>query len=225
MMTQPGPSPVDVYLAELATSLPRGRAARDLLDEVRDYLYEATAAGESAGACRETAEREAVRQLGSVAELAPLFRTAAIVCDARRQAKRQLLGALLLVSWGVGVSHLLPAVLGQLTLPAQPPPVTHAAAVALLAPSLLLLGLSRAPWPWWDARWLAWLVRARALASWLFQLGMAACTAMLTHPVALLSGSSHLWLAAGALGGHLVAGFLVPIAGGCRLIGTLTRRQ
>lgn len=222
-MTQHDPSPVDAYLAELAAALPRGRAARDLLDETRDHLCEATAAGVSAGACREAAEREAVRHLGSVAELAPPFRTAAVVCDARRQAQRQLLGALLLVGWGLGVSH---GALGLLALPAQPPPATHAAAAgALLAPALLLLGLSRTPWPWRDARWLACLVRVRALASWLFQLGMAACAALLAHPAALLSDSPHLWLAAVALGGHLVAGILVPVAGTHRLLGSPTRRQ
>ena len=225
-MMQPGPAPVDVYLEELAASLPRSRAARDLLDEIRDHLYEAAAAREAAGACREAAEREAVRELGTVTELAPEFRTAAAVCDARRQANRQLLGALLLASWGAGVFHLLPAVHEQLTITAPPLPATHLAVAAgsLLCPSLVLLGLSRAPWPWRDARWLAWLVRARTVASWLFQLGLPVSAAMVAQPVALLSSSPHLWLVAGALGGHAVAGFLVPTSSVCRLVGAIARR-
>lgn len=224
-MTRPALSPVDAYLDQLAAALPRGCAARDLLDEVRNHLCDATAVGVSAGVGREDAEREAVRSLGSVAELTPQFRTAVVVCDARRQARRQLLGALLLVGWGTVIAHLLPAVLGLLTSLVQPPPATHAAAGVLLGPSLLLLGLARAPWPWQDARWLAWVVRARALASWFFQLGMAACAALLAYPFAMLSDSPHRWLAAGALGGHLVAGFLVPLAGACRLLNILTRRR
>jgi hypothetical protein len=216
------PTPIDAYLAELAAALPRGRAARDLLDEAREHLHEAAAAGESAGACREDAEREAVREFGG-AELAPLFRTAAIVCDARRQVVRQLLGALLLIGWGVVIAHLLPATLGLPTLAVLPPATTHAAAGVLLGPSLLLLGLARAPRTWQDGRWLAWLVGARAVAGWLFQLGMAACAALLALPLAAVSDAPHQWSAAGALGGHLVASFLVPIAGACRFLAILDR--
>ena len=224
-MTPPTRSPVEAYVDELAAALPRGRAARDLLDEVRDHLGDATAAGEAAGIRREDAEREAVRALGSVAELSPQFRAAAVVCDARHQALRQLLGILLLVVWSSVVSHLLPAMLGLLPQPVRPPPATHAAAGALLGPSLLLLGLSRAPWPWRDARWLERLARIRVLASWLFQPGMATCAALLAHPVALASDAPHLWLAASALGGHLVASLLMPIAGAGHRLGTLIRRR
>jgi hypothetical protein len=224
-MTRPARSPADAYLDELAATLPRGRASRDLLDEMRDYLCEATAAGESAGVGRDAAEREAVRGLGSVEELAPQFRAAAVVCDARQQALRQLLGILLLVGWSAIVAHLLPAALGRLALPMRPPTATHAAAGALLGPSFLLLGLTCAPWPWHDARWLAWLARSRALASWLFQPSMAACAALLAHPVASAFDTPHLWLAASALGGHLVAIRLVPIAGADHLLGRLTRRR
>ncbi len=224
-MMQPGPAPVDVYLEELAASLPRSRAARDLLDEIRDHLYESAEAREAAGFSREAAEREAVRDLGTVAELVPDFRTAAVVCDARRQANRQLLGALMLATWGVSVFHLLPAVHGLFTITAPPHPVALVVAGTLLCPSLVLLGLSRTPQLWWDTRWLAWLVRARRLASWLFQLGLPASAAMMAYPVALLSGSPHLWLVAGALGGHAVAGFLVPTLSVCQLVGAITRRQ
>lgn len=224
-MTPPTRSPVAAYVDELAATLPRGRASRDLLDEIRDYLCEATAAGESAGVGRDAAEREAVRSLGSVAELAPQFRAAAVVCDARQQALRQLLGILLLVGWSGIVAHLLPAAIGRLAPPMRPPTATHAAAGALLGLSLLLLGLTCTPWPWRDARWLARLARSRALASWLFQLGMAACAALLAHPVAPMFDTPHLWLAASALGGHLVAIFLVPIAGAGHLLGHLTQRR
>ncbi len=203
-------SPIETYLAELAAGLPASRAARDLLDEAGDHLYEAAAAGEAAGAGREAAEREAVREFGRVAELAPGFRTVAVVCDTRRQANRQLLGILVLASWGASALHLLPMAHGQAPGPAPPWPVALVAAATLLCPSLLLLGLSHTPWPWWGARWLAWLVRARTLASWLFGLGLPACAAMVAHQTALLLSAPHLWLAAGALGGHLVASYLVP---------------
>jgi len=224
-MMQPGPAPVDVYLEELAASLPRSRAARDLLDEIRDHLYEAAEAREAAGFSREAAECEAVRDLGTVTELAPEFRTAAEVCDARRQANRQLLGTLMLGTWALSVFHLLPAMQGQLTMPALLLPATHVVAGALLGPSLLLLGLSRTPRLWWDARWLAWLVKVRTVASWLFQLGLPVSSAMLAHPVALISGSPHLWLVAGALAGHLVAGVLVPPLSARHLLGAIIRGQ
>lgn len=222
-MTQETPSPIDAYLAALGAALPGDGAADDLLDEVRDHLYEATAVGESAGAGRETAEREAVRHLGGVAALAPHFRAAAVVCDARRQANRQLLGVLLLVGWGASACHLLPAVLGQFAPATRPLPVTHAAVGMLLGASLLLLGFSRAPWPWRDARRLAWLEMARRLARWLFQLGLPTCAAMLAQPVGLVSGSPHLWLVAGALGGHLVAGALASPSWIRRHLGALIR--
>lgn len=227
-MTRPDCAPTDAYLAELAASLPRGRAARDLLDEIRDHLYEATAARQAAGSSREAAEREAVRELGTVAELAPDFRTAAVVCDARRQANRQLLGVLLLATWGAGAFHLLPTVHGHLTMPGPPWPVALVAVGTLLCPSLVLLGLSRTPRLWWDARWLAWLERARTVAGWLFQLGLpASCamSAMVAYSGALSAGSPHLWLVGGAFAGHLVAGVLVPILGARHFVGAITRRQ
>jgi len=195
------------------------------LDEIRDHLYEAAEAGEVAGAGREAAERAAVRDLGTVAELAPDFRTAAMVCDARRQANRQLLGAPLLAAWGAGIFHLLPAVHGSFTITAPPHLVALVVAGTLLCPSLILLGLSRAPRLWWDARWLAWLVRARTLASWLFQLGLPASAAMMAYPIALLSDPPHLWWVAGALGGHLIAGLLVPTLSARHVVGAITRRQ
>jgi hypothetical protein len=210
-MSRPKPPAIDAYLEALAASLPRSRAARELLDEARDHLSEAAAAREVAGAGREAAEQAAVREFGEVAELAPGFRTVAVVSDARRQATRQLLGVLVLAGWIASTFHLIPVAHGPLPEPARPHPVALVAVITLLGPSLLLLGLSRTPWPWWGGQWLAWLIRARTLASWLFQLGLPVSAAMVAHQVALLFGGPHLWLAAGALGGHLVANFLVPV--------------
>jgi len=224
-MTRPGRRPVDAYLEELAASLPRSRAARDLLDEIRDHLCEAAEAGEVAGVTREAAEREAVRDLGTVAELAPDFRTAALVCDARRQANRQLLGTLMLATYCVGVFHLLPAIDGLFTVTAPPHPVALVVAGTLLCPSLVLLGLSRATRLWWDPRWLAWLIRTRTATTWLFQLGLPASATMMAHPVAQLSDSPHLWLVAGALGGHLIAASLVPTLSTRHVVGGSTRHR
>jgi hypothetical protein len=207
-------SPAAAYLADLEASLPRGHATRDLLDEIRDHLAEAVEAREARGCSREAAEHEAVRELGTVAELAPEFRTAAVVCDARRQANRQLLGASLLAVFGCVVFHLLPGLMAAMhEQPTALRPILAVTVVAvgvLFLPSLALLGLSRTPQTWSDARWLAWLLRVQTAASWLFQLGLPVTSAMVAHPVALLAGSPHLWVVAGAVAGHLVAGVMVP---------------
>lgn len=227
-MMRAGRSFADVYLADLESTLPRSHATRDLLDEVRDHLAEAVAAREAQGCSREVAEREAIDELGTVAELAPEFRTAALVCGARRQANRQLLAAVLLAVFGAGVFHLLPGLMA--TMHEQPSalrPILAVTAVALgvlFVPSLVLLGLSRAPWAWSDGRWLTWLVRIQTAATWLFQLGLPATSAMVAHPVALLAGSPHLWLVAGALAGHVVAGIIVPTPG-TRLLNSLLARR
>ncbi len=214
----PGTPSIDAYLAELAASLPRGPAARDLLDEARDHLHDAAAAHEAAGACRAVAERKAVCEFGGVAELGPGFRAVTVVSDARRLAVRQLIGALVLGAWVGSVWHLIPLAEIALPTPGLAHPVAITAALTLLCPSLLLLALSRTPWPWQDARWLDWLDRARRVASWLFQLGLPISAAMTAHQLALSLGAAHLWLGAGALGGHLVACLLAPPASARQLL-------
>jgi hypothetical protein len=221
-------SPADAYLADLEASLPGGRAARDLLDELRDHLAEAVAAQQADGCSREAAEHAAIREIGTVAELTPEFRVAALIGDARRQANRQLAGAMLLAVCAFSVFHLLPGLMAALH--AQPSAlrpilvVTITAAGVLFFPALVLLGLSQTPRAWSDARWLAWLVRVQTAASWLFQLGLPATSAMVAHPVSLLSGSPHLWLVAGALAGHLVAGVITPTPASRLLHSILLRR-
>jgi hypothetical protein len=227
-MKQAGHSPADSYLSELEASLPRGRGSQDLLDEIRDHLAEAVAARQARGSSREAAEQEAVRELGTVVELAPEFRTVAVVCDARRQANRQLLGASLLAVSGCVVFHLLPGLMAAMhEQPTALRPILAVTVVAvgvLFLPSLALLGLSRTPQTWSDARWLAWLLRVQTAASWLFQLGLPVTSAMVAHPVALLAGSPHLWLVAGAVAGHLVAGLMVPTLGTRFLHSAIARR-
>jgi uncharacterized membrane protein len=223
-MTRSGPPSVEEYLAELAAALPRSHAARDLLDEIREHLNEAVAAGEAAGACRETAEQQALRELGSVAELAPDFRTVAVVCEARRQANRQLLGVAMLAAWITLVFHLIPVLHAALVESGLAVPVAVTAVAMLLGPSLLLLGYSRTSWPWRGSRWLCWLVRGRTVASWLFQVGLPLSVAMVAHQIALL-GWPHLWLAVAAVGGYAVARALVPAPGLRQLIGTVARRR
>src|SRR5256885_1015170 len=78
------------------------------LEGARDPLDDAAGAHEIAGRSREDAEYEAVREFGAVAELASGFRTVAVVTDARRQAMRQLVGALVLAAWVGSVWHLIP---------------------------------------------------------------------------------------------------------------------
>jgi hypothetical protein len=224
-VNRPVSRPVEEYLVRLAASLPTSRTARELLDEIRDHLDEAVAAGEAAGASREAAELQAVRELGSVTELAPDFRTVAIVCEARRQANRQLVGVLVLAAWILSVFHLVPTTHTVIFESGHPWPVAMTAVATLLGPSLLLLGFSRTSWPWRGARWLAWLSRARTVASCLFQLGLPASSAMVAHQVALLLGGPHLWLAAGAVGGHVVASVLVPTTGLRQLAGGIARRR
>lgn len=154
------PAPIEAYLAGLAAALPPGRAARDLLDEAREHLHEARAAGEAAGLARADAEREAVREFGGLAELAPQFRAAAVVGDAHRQARRQLLGALLLAVCFPAILHLLPGLAAGIVSSAHRLTAAHAALGAALGSSLVLLGLSRLPRPWRDPQWLTRLDHA-----------------------------------------------------------------
>lgn len=221
-MAQRETAPIERYLADLAAVMPPGGTARELLDEVRDHLHEATDAREAAGADRDTAAREAAREFGGGAALAAQFRAAVVVGDARRQAVRQLAGGALLLADGFGALHLLDGALGQPD--AQPAPaLAHAAALAALGPAFLLLWCSRAAWPWRDARRLAWLDGLRALASWLFQPGVVACAVLLASLATRLTGAPHHWAAVTALGSHIIACALVPIAGAAHLPRIFTR--
>ncbi|WP_043192538.1 hypothetical protein [Streptomyces sp. NRRL F-2664] len=114
-----GVDPVEARVAELAAVLHGiGRAKSRMLAELREGLLDATAelvpAGEHDDAAVREAAEEAVRQFGSVAELAPAFQRELTVVQARQTARRILpLAPLLLVGWyvltaGGPAAHRLP---------------------------------------------------------------------------------------------------------------------
>ena len=75
------------YIAELDAALagPR-RARRDLLQEARDHLTDATDAYLRGGYDRPEAERQAVADFGTVDEVAPAFQTTLAVAASRQTA-------------------------------------------------------------------------------------------------------------------------------------------
>ncbi|WP_327638880.1 permease prefix domain 1-containing protein [Kribbella sp. NBC_00482] len=79
--------PIDEYLAALSKELwgPRRRKA-DLLAEARDHLTDATEAFEADGLDRYDAEKHAVAEFGTLAEVAPGYRADLAVSQSRRTA-------------------------------------------------------------------------------------------------------------------------------------------
>jgi hypothetical protein len=79
--------PIDAYVASLRSALrgPRGAKA-DLVSEARDSLADAAARYEEDGLDRAVAERLAVDEFGSVAELAPDYQRELALAQGRRTA-------------------------------------------------------------------------------------------------------------------------------------------
>jgi len=91
---------IDAYVAELDGALrgPR-RAKADLLAEARDSLVDAAEAYDRRGVGRAVAERRAVREFGTVDEIAPEYQTELALAQGRRTA--------LLVFVVVGLQYLI----------------------------------------------------------------------------------------------------------------------
>jgi hypothetical protein len=80
-------SAVDVYLADLRAAIPGPSwTRRDLLREAGDHLEDATAAYAEAGYTATEAEALALRDFGSVDDIAPGFRDTVAIDGARRTA-------------------------------------------------------------------------------------------------------------------------------------------
>jgi hypothetical protein len=82
---RPVTSTIDAYVAELDAALlgPR-RAKIDLLTEARDSLVDAAEAFESGGTDRIRAEREAVREFGTLGEIVPGYQAELAIAQGRR---------------------------------------------------------------------------------------------------------------------------------------------
>lgn len=78
-------SPLDDYVSELDAAL-RGtrRVKRELIQEARDHLVDATDAYETGGAPRLEAERRAVREFGDVRAIAPGYQAVLSASQGRR---------------------------------------------------------------------------------------------------------------------------------------------
>lgn len=217
-MTQADAPAVEAYLDELAACLPRNVATRELLEETREHLLEATFAYQQAGVTWETAEQQAVCEFGTVADLAADFRAVAAVGDVQRQVRTQLRLLLLLAGLSGVVFTVGPLLPGQLVDWVLHPLMMKVAATTILGPALVLFALSRVPWTWRPGGWLTWLLKARTVANWLCVPGLSVCTALLTGQAGVELGAPQAWLAAGAaaggLGGVFVASRLVVGIGG-----------
>ncbi|MFD6416213.1 permease prefix domain 1-containing protein [Streptomyces sp. NPDC060194] len=117
-------SPVETYVAELAATLHGpARAKARLVAELRDGLTDTLAAHTAEGVPYEEAARAAVREFGTVGEIAPSCQRELTVAQARHTARTVILTAPLLVAcWFLaGVADpaplwQLPVSAGQLTL-------------------------------------------------------------------------------------------------------------
>jgi hypothetical protein len=205
---------IDAYLAALAGRLPTTSSGRDIVSEARDHLLEAATEYEARGASRQAAERAALREFGSIDELAAEFRTVVAVRDAQRQAAWQLVTTGFLAVCGFSAFRLIPVWRGELADLMPPPLVASLAAVTLLWPSVVLFVLSRTSVVWTKPAWTARLLAARSLAMCLFGLGLPLCAGMVADQVTTLVSAPRMWLIVGALGGCLTAGRLVQVTRG-----------
>lgn len=108
---------IEAYLASLDAAL-RGPAGvkRDLLAEARDHLTDAAQAHQARGVDRASAERRAVDEFGTLAEVAPGYQVELGMSQARRTALL-VIGSLMVqpLVWGVAWESLGGA--GEATLP------------------------------------------------------------------------------------------------------------
>ncbi|MFI8362171.1 permease prefix domain 1-containing protein [Streptomyces sp. NPDC085612] len=138
--------PVERHVSALAAVL-RG-ADRDkarMLDELREGLLDAAADLAPEHPSSEDAAREAVRQFGGVAELAPEFQRELTVAQARRTSRRILLLVPLLLSCWYALAAAAPPTAQGLPVPVQVL-LAHlggAAAAAALAAAVFLAATGR----------------------------------------------------------------------------------
>ncbi|MEU6313322.1 permease prefix domain 1-containing protein [Streptomyces sp. NPDC047014] len=184
--------PIEAHVAALGSVL-RGadREKARMLAELREGLREAAAdcLAEAGGASDEAAAREAVRQFGSVADLAPSFQRELTIAQARHTSRRiLLLLPLLLPCWYLlTAAHHLPA-------PAQVA-LAHlggtAAATALAAAAFLALTgrlARRLPTPERLPVMVAWTGTTAAVALALSALTLAAASFLASNwPLCLLA--------------------------------------
>jgi hypothetical protein len=194
------------YLGELATKLPQSSLTREMLDETRDHLLEATAAFERAGAAREMAERQAVTEFGAIDQLVAEFRAVADVGEARRQARRQTLLAVLLSALSVALFWTGQLLQARIVDAVLHPLAILVALVTMLGPALLLFALSRLPRTWRPGGWQVWLGRVLRAARWLLVPGLICGVALVCGQTGMVLGASHVWLALAAVVGGAVAG-------------------
>jgi hypothetical protein len=80
-------STAEAYVAALDEALVGpSRVRRDLVQEARDHLADATAAYRRGGRDRADAERRAIDDFGDLDEIVPAFQTTLAVCSSRRTA-------------------------------------------------------------------------------------------------------------------------------------------
>lgn len=187
--TDPAERSVERHVAALAAALhgPGGAKAR-MMAEIREGLTDAVAERTGQGVPRERAEREAVREFGPVAELAPDFQRELTVAQTRHTARAvtltvPVLALCLLLVWAAVPVGQQPGAAGPLTVPLVFMAVT-ATGVALAA----LVGVAGLVTTGALARWLpaprrlpgavAWAGTAVAVAMALATLALAAASAL-----------------------------------------------
>lgn len=197
---------LDRYLERLSRSLTAGpEELRDLIDEARDHLLQATADHERQGADPEAAARQAVEQFGEVSQLAQDWEPVLAMLDARRFARRLLLGLLFVASTGFA---------GIVVVPGHDPTNNpgHIAVAALLTVTLLTVVLSRQQEIWLRERWRPWLLAAGRSGRWGFVASMVTCVVVFAGSAAFDVGVPPApWMAAAAGAG---AGLGIWIARG-----------
>ncbi|RKN43758.1 permease prefix domain 1-containing protein [Streptomyces hoynatensis] len=201
--------PVERHVTALSAALHGpARAKNRMLAEVRDGLADAVAdrAGDGTPAERERAAREAVREFGTVEEVAPSFQRELTIAQARHTARRVALAAPLLLL----CRQLVTTVPGGRPLSAAEVTAAHlggaAALAALLAAAALAVtgGLGRRlPLPRGLPFAVAWAGTAAAVTLGLGALTLATAAALTGHlalaaVLALLTVAGHTRIAAAA---------------------------
>ncbi|RII14799.1 hypothetical protein DSC45_20810 [Streptomyces sp. YIM 130001] len=211
-------NPVEQHLASLADALhgPDGAKQR-MLDDMRQGLLDTVAAHAASGVPYATAEARAVREFGSVTELAPACQQELTIAQARHTARAVTLTApLLAVCWllmraAAGPGTFLPQVVQFFAV--------AAAAIVLLAAGVLAATGALARWLPTPDR----LPRAVALGGTTASTVMAV-TALTLAATAGLAAQWPLLLCAGALAAAVHAS-VASAARACRRCARLADRQ
>jgi len=212
---------LEEYLDELGKRLGRRpEAVRDVVDELRDHLLEATDAHRARGAGAGGAVERALRELGPAAEVAESLRPVTAQRCARSAATRAMLVYLIVFDLGFFAFLLVPVMRSATLDPASMPGLELCEWFGRLGlvSAIAMLVLSRSHRAWSRRGWRP-LIGLILGFGWLLVLSNAVVAPLLLERLALAFGLwlPLPWMLAGGLAAGFATALLVRPAPGVRL--------